>query len=76
MVCPEPRLCGSVEVHHVGLGGQPMVHGRHENLRDGWSDRDTPIVLWVGDVPLALVQGYNLGCAPGLWGCRCNCAGV
>jgi hypothetical protein len=76
MFCPESRLCRGVEVHRVGLSGQTMVHGRHEYLRDWWGDRDTPIVFWFCRVPLALVQGYNLSCAPGLWGGRCNRAGI
>ena len=76
MVCPEPCLCWSVEVHHVGLGGQSMVHGSHENLREGWCDRDAPVIFWVRGVPFALVQGYNLSCTPGLGGFCRDCAGV
>jgi hypothetical protein len=76
MMCPKSSLCRSVEFHRVGLGGQPMVHGRHKNFRDWWCDRDTPIVFWFRSITLALVQGYNLGCAPGLRGCGGNSAGI
>jgi hypothetical protein len=76
VVSPESRLGWSVEVHRVGLGGQSMVHGSHENLRNGRCDHDAPVILRVRGVPFALVQGCNLGCAPGLGGCCGDGAGV
>jgi hypothetical protein len=76
MMCPKSSLCWSVEVHRVGLCGQSMVHGSHENLREGWCDRDAPVIFWVCGVPFALVKGYNFSCTPGLGGFCCNCAGV
>ena len=76
MVSPESRLGWSVEVHRIGLGGQSMVHGSHENLREGWCDRDAPVIFWVRGVPFALVKGYNLSCTPGLGGFCRDCAGV
>jgi hypothetical protein len=76
MMLPKSRLGRSVEVHRIGLCGQSMIHGSHENFREWWCDRDAPVVVWFRGIPLALIQGYNFGCSPGLGGCRGDRAGI
>jgi hypothetical protein len=53
-----------------------MIHSRHKYLGDRWSDRNAPVILRIGGISFTLIQGDNLGCAPGLRGSLGNGAGV